>query len=153
MFRSILLAQALAVNCSVLTQPGDYPICSHEFCLPNDYQKFDLPRGNITENPEAVNVQTEFQLNQVSEINDLGFWVDVGLYITMEWEEPRLIFLGNESLPLNKSRSLSPEMEKRLWYPDLYIYNLKKVRTLELFGIEFGGTFRCFNCHQFNFFC
>ena len=50
MLRSILLAHALAVNCSVLTQQGDYPICSHEFCLPNDYQKFDLPRGNITEN-------------------------------------------------------------------------------------------------------
>ena len=54
--------------------------------------------------------------------------VGLSCYLSVRWEEARLIFAGNASQQQeNSAAALSSEMRKYLWMPDLYIYHLKSI--------------------------
>ena len=96
--------------------------CSREFCLPEDYNKIELPPP--TNGQQAVEVATEFDIVQYTAVDDSNFEINFVMYMGLLWEEPRILYTGNISL-VPKSVSLGLDVLNHIWLPDLYIYNLK----------------------------
>ena len=54
---------------------------------------------------------------------------------------PRLVFVGGNRSEIKERETLTLELTKKLWLPDIYIYKLKKVKVLSIFD-RFGGKKR-----------
>ena len=111
----------------------EHLICSRQFCLPKGYDRIQLPP---TPNSEPLDVEIEFDIVQFTAVDDRNFRVDFVTYMSMLWEEPRIVYTGNSSVP--KTVSLGLDMAQHIWLPDIYIYNLKSVTMTSILR-EFAG--------------
>jgi len=104
---------------------GDKPSI---LCLAPGYSTFDLPHRQ-----QPNNIKIGFEISDVLSINDKDYSITFGLYFSVEWVEPRLNLSqdvwgssGDSLVPVNL------ELMKNLWIPNIFIYNLKSFRTIDV---------------------
>ena len=107
---------------------NDFLVCSRQFCLPSNYNKVELPP---TPNKEPVKVSTGFHILQYTSVDDRNFIINMVMYMTLTWDEPRIEFFGNTSAK-HKMVALGTEMTNQVWHPDLYIYSLKSAKITRI---------------------
>ena len=130
-----LIVVVIIQNDKILAKSQEYLLCTREFCLPKDYEKLKLPS---TKDNWPIEVETAFQIIQFTDVDEKNFWVEVITFMTLQWNEPRLIFTGNDKSKLNGTVPLNLDVSEKIWLPDLYVYDLKSVKFLRVFN-EFGG--------------
>ena len=88
---------------------------------------------------DRIELVTRPDIDQFTAVDDRNFRVDFVTYMSMLWEEPRIVYTGNASVP--KTVSLGLDMAQHIWLPDIYIYNLKSVKMTSILR-EFAGKDR-----------
>jgi len=117
---------------------GETGINTH-LCLPEDYNKFDLP---LTDTVNLIDIGID--ITDVLRINDKEYGVEFSSYFNVMWREPRLHIpnrflnelnssgLGNTMIPVNL------ELVRDLWLPNIFIYNLKTFKVVEVLSKHAG---------------
>ena len=91
------------------------------FCIPSNYDKLQKPYNGI------VKVLLQIDIIEVVEFNDKEFTSTIMMYLRTSWIEPRLVTNSSTKHPIDLS------VLDDLWKPDIYIYNLKRIRTHRIF--------------------
>ena len=107
------------------------------FCIPDNYDKLQRPNHDI------VKVNLEIDIIELVEFNDKEFTSTIMMYLRTSWKEPRLITNTSTNHPIDLS------ILNDLWKPDIYIYNLKRIRTHDFFADMAGKSLR--NCIRAKF--
>ena len=107
--------------------------CAKEFCLPSDYNRLIKPFPN-----QPVDIKCDLDILQILEINDGKFYVTFSMYFGVQWEEPRLIQSEEEKTKENPYVPIDLSLFEQLWVPDIYIYDLKSIRSYKIFT-DFAG--------------
>ena len=107
----------------------NYLSCEGKICIPTGYDRLSVPKSKSQTNVSQI--EMEFMVMDILEVNDKDFSVTVGMYIGVSWEDLPIteqIFCEKEPCyePLNT------EILSRIWQPDLYIYNLKTFNVLKV---------------------
>lgn len=95
-------------------------------CLPDGYSRLHRPST-----AEADVIKVSLDIADILEIDDRQNTVTFETYFNLEWQEKRL----NVTPELGASGTFVPvnvELVKELWLPNIYIYNMKSFRTLEV---------------------
>jgi len=100
--------------------------------LTNDYSTFELP---FKYSPNLIKIG--FEISDVLAINDKDYSITFGLYFSVEWLEPRLNLskdLWSESNRVSELELVPVNLEliKNLWLPNIFIYNLKSFKTIDV---------------------
>ena len=105
-------------------------------CLPENYQKYDLPLQD-----EPVNVFIEVHIKDIPKVSDKDFSITLDAYFNVKWQDERLqsTFFRSSS---NKSISgpgaigdkfsmtaVNVNILPKLWIPDLEIMDLMSFET------------------------
>jgi len=101
-------------------------------CLTKDYSTFDLPYKT---KPNLIKIG--FEISDVLGINDKDYSITFGLYFSVEWMEPRLNLskeLWGEDMVAGEDDLVPVNLEliKSLWIPNIFIYNLKTFKTIDV---------------------
>ena len=89
-------------------------------CLPVGYNNFRKPN-------EYQDVDVMIRIAQISEVADKHATVDLLAWLTLTWEDNRLIVIDeNKTLTYY---DLKEEWLRNLWLPDVYVVGLKEVRN------------------------
>jgi len=109
------------------------------FCF-QDYNKFDLPFPNHV-NPIDIGID----ITDVLRINDKEYSVEFSSYFNVMWTEPRLeipsLFLTDMNSTSLSEQSMIPvnlELVNQLWLPNIFIYNLKTFKVVEVLSKHAG---------------
>ena len=97
-------------------------IYTNGVCLPKGYNKLMPP-----ENTTLVNVS--FRVEHIEAIHDSRNEIDLMAILGLSWKEDRFNTSsnnGNQHIPLNI------HWLDWVWVPDLYIYQMRSIKTLEL---------------------
>jgi hypothetical protein len=96
---------------------------SKSICLPDTYSKFDLPD---TEKSNQIGVSIDIE--EVHSINDKESSITFSTYFNVEWKEKRL------ELGASPKHMVSVDLElvKDLWLPNIFIYDLKTFKVIEV---------------------
>jgi len=105
---------------------------SKNICLKDNYSKFELPKT------EGVNViYVSIDIDEVLRINDKDYSITFATYFNVEWIERRLyvdpVFAAQNNA--SKEQVLIPmnlEFVKDLWLPNIFIYNLKTYKVIDV---------------------
>jgi len=117
-------------------------VTNRNLCVFPDYNKFDLP---VQEGVNMIDIGID--ITDVLRINDKEYGVEFSSYFNVMWRGPRLhiphTFLGewNSSLSEEASDALIPvnlELVKQLWLPNIFIYNLKTFKVVEVLSKHAG---------------
>ena len=78
-----------------------------------------------------------FEISDVLGINDKDYSITFGLYFSVEWMEPRLNLskeLWGEDMVAGEDDLVPVNLEliKSLWIPNIFIYNLKTFKTIDV---------------------
>lgn len=124
----------------MVCQYKDDEVTNNHLCLPADYNKFDLPyrdRTNI--------IDIGIDITDVLRINDKEYSVEFSSYFNVMWTEPRLHIPDRFLHELNESDSAAGEMipvnlelVNELWLPNIFIYNLKTFKVVEVLSKHAG---------------
>jgi len=124
----------------MVCQYKDEEVINNHLCLPADYNKFDLPyrdRTNI--------IDIGIDITDVLRINDKEYSVEFSSYFNVMWTEPRLHIPDRFLHELNESDSAAGEMipvnlelVNELWLPNIFIYNLKTFKVVEVLSKHAG---------------
>ncbi|XP_023331019.1 gamma-aminobutyric acid receptor subunit rho-1 isoform X1 [Eurytemora carolleeae] len=108
---------------------------SKSICLPDEYSKFELPFVDSTNE-----IYIGIDIDEVLRINDKDYSITFSTYFNVEWVERRLTVrkdwldqmghIENSSEPLNMPMNL--EFVKDLWLPNIFIYNLKTFKVIDV---------------------
>jgi len=120
---------------------GNRRVKNKHLCLPQDYNKFDLPFQNDV-NPIDIGID----ITDVLRINDKEYSVEFSSYFNVMWREPRLeiplVFLAdlNSSSGLGQGSMIPVNLElvNQLWLPNIFIYNLKTFKVVEVLSKHAG---------------
>ena len=105
---------------------------SKNICLKDDYSKFELPK------PEGINViYVSIDIDEVLRINDKDYSITFSTYFNVEWFENRLYIDPEFKKRANKTEANAPEpmnleFVKDLWLPNIFIYNLKTYKVIDV---------------------
>jgi len=99
---------------------------SKPLCLPDDYSKFELPHKNQTNR-----IGVSMDIDEVMQINDEDYSITISMYFNVEWQEPRLKILPSFG-PKDSLVPTNVELVKDLWLPNIFIYNLKTFKVIEV---------------------
>lgn len=102
---------------------------SKHICLLDNYSKFELP---ITEGVNEIFVSID--IDEVLRINDKDYSITFATYFNVEWKERRL-FVDEEKYNNQSDPELVPmnlEFVKDLWLPNIFIYNLKTYKVIDV---------------------
>jgi len=110
-------------------------------CLPDNYSKFELPH---TDQSNWIGISMD--IDEVTQINDDDYSITISMYFNVEWQEPRLKMLpsfGVSSYGQKNSGHSGPvptnvELVKDLWLPNIFIYNLKTFKVINVLS-ELSG--------------
>ena len=91
------------------------------FCIPSNYDKLQKPE-------DVVKVNLQIDIIEVVEFNDKEFTSTIMMYFKTSWMETRLMTNASTKQPIDLS------ILDDLWKPDIYIYNLKRIRTHRIFA-------------------
>lgn len=108
--------------------------CAESYCLPQVYDKLDVPFND----DGAVNVSVDLDVLQVLEVDDIKFTVSFSMYFGVRWQEYRID--GPDPPEDNPYVPIDIDFVKNLWVPDVYIYHLKTIEVLNIF-IPFAGLY------------
>jgi len=104
---------------------------SKHICLLDDYSKFELP---ITEGVNTIWISIE--IDEVLRINDKDYSITFSTYFNVEWEETRLWVDPELEAQINSTgpvtTPLNLEFVKDLWLPNIFIYNLKTYKVIDV---------------------
>jgi len=124
----------------MVCQYKDEEVINNHLCLPADYNKFDLPyrdRTNI--------IDIGIDITDVLRINDKEYSVEFSSYFNVMWTEPRLHIPDRFLNELNESDIAAGEMipvnlelVNELWLPNIFIYNLKTFKVVEVLSKHAG---------------
>ena len=78
------------------------------------------------------------QILQIVDINDVDFTVTFSMYLFVKWIEPRLKSNGTTSGPDNQETPIDLKFLDKLWVPDVYFYDLKRLEDHK-FLTKFAG--------------
>lgn len=98
------------------------------FCIPSNYDKLQRPGRDI------VKVNLQIDIIEVVEFDDKEFTSTIMMYFKTSWIEPRL--MTNTSTKHTIDLSILDD----LWKPDIYIYNLKRIRSHMIFSDMAGKS-------------
>ena len=113
--------------------------CTEEFtksiCLHENYSKFELPFTEKT-NPIGISID----IDDVLRINDATYSITFSTYFNVEWNERRLnvqpdfgASLRNPETPTEPVMvPMSLEFIKDLWVPNIFVYNLKTYKVIDV---------------------
>ena len=91
------------------------------FCIPSNYDKLQKP-------DDVVKINLQIDIIEVVEFNDKEFTSTIMMYFKTSWIETRLMTNASTKQPIDLS------ILDDLWKPDIYIYNLKRIRTHRIFA-------------------
>ena len=91
------------------------------FCIPSNYDKLQRP-------DDVVKINLQIDIIEVVEFNDKEFTSTIMMYFKTSWIETRLMTNASTKQPIDLS------ILDDLWKPDIYIYNLKRIRTHRIFA-------------------
>ena len=101
-------------------QPSRCVYAANGLCLPRGYNNLRKPN-------EHQDVDVMIRVAQISEVSDKHATVDLLTWLTLTWEDNRLILIDeNETLPFY---DLQYEWLHKLWLPDVYVVGLKEVNN------------------------
>ena len=78
------------------------------------------------------------QILQIVDINDVDFTVTFSMYLFVKWMEPRLQRNGTISGSVNQETPVDLKFLDKLWVPDVYFYDLKRLEDHK-FLTKFAG--------------
>jgi len=107
---------------------------SKSLCLPDNYSKFELP---YTEQTNVIGVSID--IDEVLRINDKDYSITFSTYFNVEWRERRLNMFPSFGASLRPDNStehvmvpMNLEFVKDLWLPNIFIYNLKTYKVIDV---------------------
>ena len=106
-------------------------------CLPKEYSKFDLPLK------EANKIGVTIDISEVLRINDKDYSITFACYFNVQWKEKRIYLgpdFGREQAGPGVNTTNNPdiivpmnlEFVKDLWLPNIFIYNLKTYKVIDV---------------------
>ena len=78
------------------------------------------------------------QILQIVDINDVDFSVTFSMYLFVKWMEARLQRNGTTSGFENQETPVDLKFLDKLWVPDVYFYDLKRLED-HMFLTKFAG--------------
>jgi len=105
-------------------------------CLPEDYNKFDLPfktEGNV--------IDIGIDIVDVLRIQDKEYSVEFSCYFNVMWTEPRLVIPSKFQEEFEEEGDMVPvnvELVNHLWLPNIFIYNLKTFKVVQVLSKHAG---------------
>ena len=103
-------------------------------CLPENYSKFELP---FTEKTNEIGISID--IDDVLRINDGTYSITFSTYFNVEWNERRLSVQDDFGASLRAPNSteavmvpMNLEFIKELWVPNIFIYNLKTYKVIDV---------------------
>ena len=123
-------------------------------CLPEEYSKFELPMK-----VGVNNIGVSIHIDEVLRINDKDYSITFSCYFNVKWPESRIRLRQDfgveqaKSLGTNVNITNNPdimvpmnlEMVNHLWLPNIFIYNLKTYKVMDvlnkLAGLWVGGDY------------
>ena len=81
------------------------------------------------------------QILQIVDINDVDFTVTFSMYLFVKWMEARLQRNGTTSGFENQETPVDLKFLDKLWVPDVYFYDLKRLEDHK-FLTKFAGETR-----------
>lgn len=119
------------------TEDEHCSIFTNGICLPKAYNKHMPPE-------KSMKVNVSIRLQQIKAIDEERSEIDLMAIISLFWKEHRFTFSNNTDLRSpSKGSSYIPlniHWMDKMWIPDLYIYQMLAVNTLELFNHGFTGV-------------
>ena len=105
-------------------------IRSAEFCLPCNYDMDQKPKDTKTQG--AIIVKVKFMVEQITQVNDKKFTLDILTYMSLYWEDPKLLFIGKNSSSLRTPEDipLSYAWSDKLWQPDVFVEKMKDLTVI-----------------------
>ena len=126
---SLLIFQEVIANDSNVGLPT-CQLHNDTICLPQSYDKYRHPR-------DQIDIKTRIDITKVTDVNDERYSVEFLMYMNVWWEDDRIVcrdvsesetdFLGNKYSVLLKNSWMD-----HIWLPDLYVYNMKDLKTSTL---------------------
>ena len=117
-------------GCNVTNAGRDnYSICAGKFCLPKNYDPLTLPTPQT--NSDILDIGMDFDIIEISEVDDKEFTVSLNMYLGVYWQDLRLT--GPYFCDIQDG--LAPvdfDMLTRMWLPDVYIHHLKSNNVLDI---------------------
>lgn len=142
--RSASLSAAAAKNGFRCNNDKPVPVC-----LPKEYSKFELPtKGGLNI------IRVTIEISEVLRINDKDYSITFACYFNVQWLEKRISLgpeFGREQAGPGVNTTGNPdiivpmnlEFVKDLWLPNIFIYNLKTYKVIDvlnkLAGLWIGG--------------
>ena len=103
--------------------PNDCKIRSNGVCLPLGYDKHQIPSIPIT-------IHVSIDVLSITNVDDRLAVVDLLAYLSLKWEDSRLLRGYDHEIADTTGDPewilLNKEWLKELWFPDLFIYGMKK---------------------------
>ena len=114
---------------------GDFGKCVGNYCVPKGYDKHIEPfdeKGHI-------DINVDFDILQIVEVNDVKFSIKIVLYIALTWVDQRIIGLVDHgptaSIPVDL------DFAKLIWLPDTYIYDMKESNIPKFYRPYEGNSY------------
>ena len=97
-------------------------------CLPVGYNNHEIPQ-------RPTNVEVVIDILQVTEVNDELSTINILMYLMFWWKDNRLVLRNDTNRWESKSgyfygsgwRHLNAEWFHKLWFPDIFVYEIKRV--------------------------
>ena len=99
-------------------------------CLKDDYSKSNLPK---TEGDNVIYVGLD--IDEVLKIDDKDYSITFSTYLYVEWFENRLYIdpeFKKKAGAFPAPESMNLEFVKDLWLPNIFIYNLKTYKVIDV---------------------
>ena len=84
-------------------------------------------------------IGVSMDIDEIMQINDADYSITVSMYLNIEWQEPRLVMLPSFGASLRPGNSkehvmvpMNLEFVKDLWLPNIFIYNLKTFKVIDV---------------------
>ena len=106
--------------------------CTQGLCIPSNYNRLVPPTV-------PVHVNTSFVLMDIINVSEVDFTITFRFTFSYSWREPRLVGYENLTPKMDKYEAISLSFMKKLWFPDLYIFDLKSIKVNEIMD-TFSGT-------------
>jgi len=130
----VLICLALAIPLPPAQGKGGFKCSagiSKQICLLDNYSKFELP---ITEGVNKIYVSID--IDEVLRINDKDYSITFATYFNVEWSERRLFVDPELEAQYNNTEPMMVPMNlefvKDLWLPNIFIYNLKTYKVIDV---------------------
>ena len=112
-----------------ITKGSESELCSGPVCIPSDYNKLDLPS---TKDPNIIYIW--FPSVEVQKVDEDSGTITVTVTLDTSWYEPRFNASWHMYTDYKKNYGtpLDEAFTEKLWMPDLFIHNIRKIYNFRL---------------------